>query len=272
LPQTNQIAHAQQDRRRRDTSFGLNPIKLGKKMELRYIPFSELVIPWEVGIDSDAEHDGYGAKQLKALTCETPDNARALKTMKRENLEELKSSIVKFGLLKPFEVAELPEQLDFFFGKGKYVIIDGQRRYFAIRELLKLPTEYDERRQRDSLRTHSNYEHVDKAEVQAQEQFENLSTRDFVLIPCLVFPYKTYLQMLRHSTEDKRLSVKPSREFLEILEKMHKEGIADLTPDDLSNLWEIQKRIEEERQAIEKTLQEIRNARKEEKHNEDSQT
>jgi len=273
LPQTNQIVHTQRERKPHDTSFGLNPLRLGKKIELRYIPFSELVITWEVCIDSNVEpkHDSGDVKQLKAFPFETLGSSRALKILKQENLEALKSSIVKFGLLKPFEVAELPEKLDFFFGKGKYVVIDGQRRYFAIRELLKLPTEYDERRQRDSLRTHSNYEHIEKAEMQAQEQFENLSIRDFVLIPCLVFPYKTYLQMLRHSTEDKRLSVKPSRELSEIVEKMHKQGIADLTPDDLSNFWEIQKRIEEERQAIEKTLQEIRNARKEGKHNEDKE-
>ena len=189
--------------------------------------------------------------------------AETLKTMKQENLDALRTSIGQFGLLKPFEVAELPEQLDFFFGKGKYVIIDGQRRYFAIRELLRLPTEQDERRRKESLRTRSGNEHIEKAETQAQKQLESLSIRDFVLIPCLVYPYKTYLQMVRHSTEDSRSSEKSSRIFLEIVEKMRQQGIPDLNPDDLSNLWETRNTIVEEQQAIEETLQEIRTMKKE---------
>ncbi|MCW3980057.1 MAG: hypothetical protein NWF11_01120, partial [Candidatus Bathyarchaeota archaeon] len=66
------------------------------------------------------------------------------------------------------------------------------------------------------------------------------------------------LQMMRHSTESSRFSAKPSRIYLEMIEEMHQQGTTDLAPDDLSNLWETRKRIEEERQAIEKTLEEIR--------------
>jgi len=55
----------------------------------------------------------------------------------------LKFSLRQFGLLKPFEVAELPKQLhrtrDILEAKQRYVIIDGQRRYFAICEILGLP-------------------------------------------------------------------------------------------------------------------------------------
>ena len=68
--------------------------------------------------------------------------------------------------------------------------------------------------------------------------------------------------MMRHSTEDSRFSVKPSKIFLEIVEKMHQQGISDLFPDDLNNLWEMRKIIEGERQSIEKTLQEIRSKSK----------
>jgi hypothetical protein len=254
--------------KRSTMSLGLKTTKLGKKMELQYIPFSELVIPWDVCVDSNTEPEpgvNGDAKQLGALTYGKlpPDSLKTLKTMKQENLDALKTSIGQFGLLKPFEVAELPEQLDFFFGKGKYVIIDGQRRYFAIRELLRLPTEQDERRRKESLRTRSGNEHIEKAETQAQKQLESLSIKDFVLIPCLVYPYKTYLQMVRHSTEDSRSSEKSSRIFLEIVEKMRQQGIPDLNPDDLSNLWETRNTIVEEQQAIEETLQEIRSMKKE---------
>ncbi|UCE96412.1 MAG: ParB N-terminal domain-containing protein [Candidatus Bathyarchaeota archaeon] len=240
----------------------LEPIKLGKQMELKYIPFSELIIPWEVCVDLNikTDWDGYSTREIGTITygAMTPDNIKALKTMKKDDLEALKASIGQFGLLKPFEVAELPEQLDYFFGKGKYVIIDGQRRFFAIRELLKLPSEHDEKRKKAHLNTRPGYDQIKKLEQQAQKQFEKLSIGDYVLIPCLIYPYKTYLQMMRHSTEDSRFSVKPSKVYLEIVENMRQQGIVDLHPDDLGNLWETRKIIEEERHSIEKTLQEIR--------------
>ncbi len=176
-------------------------------------------------------------------------------------MDALKRSIGQFGLLKPFEVAELPERLDFFYGgKGKYIIIEGQRRYFAIRELLKLPSEQDEIRQIDNLRSNSNFDQVEKVEVKAQEQFDSLSVRDFVLVPCLVYPYTTFLQMVRHSNESKRFHLKPSKDDLSLAEDMRRQGFQDLNPEDLTVLWETRRRIEEERQAIEKTLKEIRNS------------
>jgi len=126
----------------------LKPVQLGKKMELRYIPFSELVIPWEVSISSAAriQKSSSDVRYLGALTTGTATrgNSSVFQAMKQEDLEALKYSIVQFGLLKPFEVAELLEELNYFFGKGKYVIIDGQRRYFALRELLRLPSEHKE--------------------------------------------------------------------------------------------------------------------------------
>jgi hypothetical protein len=162
-------------------------------------------------------------------------------------------------LLKPFEVAELPERLGFFYGKGKYVIIDGQRRYFAIRELLGLPTEHDETKDKESLRTDSGYDQIEKGETQAQQQFDRLSIRDYVLIPCLIYPYTTILQMARHSAEGKKFNLKPCKGDLELAEKMRREGDQDLSPEDLSGLWDTRSRIEEERQAIENTLEQIRN-------------
>jgi vacuolar-type H+-ATPase subunit I/STV1 len=102
--------------------------------------------------------------------------------------------------------------------------------------------------------------------MQAQKQFDRLSIRDYVLIPCLVYPYKTLLQMVRHSIEDKRFSEKPVKADFELADKMHAEGIGDLSSDDLRELLKTRGRIEEERQSIEKTLEEIRNRLKKEQN------
>ena len=240
----------------------LKPVQLGKKMELRYIPFSELVIPWEVSISSAAriQKSSSDVRYLGALTTGTATrgNSSVFQAMKQEDLEALKYSIVQFGLLKPFEVAELLEELNYFFGKGKFVIIDGQRRYFALRELLRLPSEHKEGSPQAVPQEHSVRNTIEKVEKQAQKQLEKLSVRDYVLVPCLVYPYKTYLQMMRHNIEDKRFSDKPPRDYIEVAETMHQEGILDINPDDLDKLWETRNRIREERQAIEQTLQEIK--------------
>jgi len=129
--------------------------------------------------------------------------------------------------------------------------------------LLRLPTQDDEMKQKSSLRTDSGQDRFGKVEMQAQEQFDRLSIRDYVLVPCLVYPYTTFLQMVRHSIEDKRFSVKPSKEDLEAAEKMRREGVADISAEDLSRLWETRTSIEEERADIEKTLKEIRSRVKE---------
>jgi hypothetical protein len=102
---------------------------------------------------------------------------------------------------------------------------------------------------------------VERAEQQAQEQFARLSVRDHILVPCLVYPYKTYLQMLRHTAEECRLRLKPSKAFDGVIDKMRAKGIADVEPDDLKDLWEIRKQTDEERQSIVRTLEQIRNGR-----------
>jgi len=200
---------------------------------------------------------------LRPFVTELPRNNKAAKEDKLVGLDELVNSIARFGLLRPLDVAEVPEQrMDFFYGKGKYVIIDGQRRYLALRELLKLPSEADERKQISDLRAGGSRDLiVQRAEQQAQDQFEKLSVRDHVLVPCLVYPYKTYLQMLRHGAEETRLRAKPSKAFVEVVEKMRKQGIADVEPDDVKDLWEIRKRLDDEREAIVKTLEQVRKGR-----------
>lgn len=250
-----------------DLDLEFKPIKLGKKIELKYIPFSELAIPWNVSFDTaTSRQDNCDLKQLHFCTTKqiNTGSAKASGILKNADFNALKNSIAQFGLLKAFEVAEMQERLEFFYGKGKYLVIDGQRRYLAIRELLKLPTEDDERKQRDSLRTNCQNDYVVNGEMQAQKQFERLSIREYVLIPCLVYPYTTLLQMIRHSIENKRFSEKPPKETLELAERMSNEGISDLNSDDLRELWKTRSRIEEKKKSIEKTLQEIRNILKKE--------
>jgi hypothetical protein len=241
----------------------LKPIKLGKNVELKHIPFSELAVPWNISVNSIApNHDDHHSQQIGATTftrTRTKGSKTAV-TLKPEDLEELTHSIAQHGLLKPFEVAEMPQRLGFFYGgRGQYLILDGQRRYFAIRELLRLPTEQDEKTQKDRLRTNSRQIQVQNAETQAQEQFDKLSIQNYVLVPCLVYPYTTLLQMMRHSTEDKRLSRgKPTKHDTESANKMRREGLEDIAPEDLTRLMEIRSEIEEEKEAIKRTLNEIR--------------
>jgi hypothetical protein len=241
--------------------MNLKQVKLGKNLELKHIPFSELIIPYAKYADSTmqkSDSSPYNPHNVSSNGVASTEKLRASKNLKRDDLDILKHSIGRFGLLKPFQIAEIPESLVFFYGKGKYFIIDGCKRYLAIRELLKLPTEEEERVRRDSLRTHSGHHAIERAEIQAVENFNNLSIVDQVMIPCLIYPYKTYLQMLRHRIEAKKLGMKPSKNDLKLAEKMRQEGVLDLELEDLSQLWETNRNIEKEKRAVEKTLQQIR--------------
>lgn len=242
-----------------DSNQEFEAVKLGKTISLQYIPFSELAIPWDICLDTNQDSKEIKQSGFKSKNKINSQHGKILKILKNHDFSTLKRSIAQYGLLKPFGVAEMEERLDFFYGRGRYLVIDGQRRYFAIRELLNLPTADDEKKQRDRLQTSFLHDCVAKAETQAQKQFEKLSVRNHVMIPCIVYPYTTLLQMVRHSIEDKRFSEKPPKEDLELAEKMVAEGIYDLESDDLRNLWKIRSRIEKEKKSIEKTLQEIKN-------------
>jgi len=245
-----------------DINSNLKPVRLGKKIELKYIPFSQLAIPWNVcdyAATTSKDNNDNEQSRFRAKTQIDTGWAKKSRILKNANFDALKRSIAQFGLLKPFEVAEMRERLDFFHGKRRYLVIDGQRRYFAIRELLNLPTEDYEKEPRDDLRTDFQHDYILKAEKQAHEQFERLSLRHFLMIPCLVYPYVTLLQMIRHRIEDKRFSEKPSKEDLDLAEKMAVEDIEDLNSDDLRELWKMRGHIEDEKKSIERTLQEIKN-------------
>jgi hypothetical protein len=239
----------------------ITPIRLGKKIELRYISFSELAIPWSICLDTTAsrqQNQDIRRSYLYNFIQSNSKNSKASRILKSNELEHLKQSIARYGLLKPFEVAEMYERLDFFYGKGKYLVIDGKRRYFALRELLKLPTEDDEGKRKNRLWSESKNEIVAKGEIQAQERFDHLDIRDNVLVPCIVYPYTTLLQMVRHSVEDKRFSEKPTKQDYELVDKMTRQGINDLKSDDLRELSRVRKKLEEERASIEETLKDIR--------------
>lgn len=255
----------------------LHPIQLGKKIELKYIPFSELAVPWNVVVDTTTiSQENNNTNKLNQSSKTTFDQiktngAKASRKIRRADIDAIKYSIAQYGLLKPLEVAEMQERLDFFYGKAKYLVIDGQRRYFALRELLKLPTEQDERRQKDSLRTNNNNENVANLELQGQEQLDKLSIRDYVLVPCIMYPYTTLLQMVRHTIEDRRFSEKSPKADYDLVERMSAQGMVDLHTDDLRELWNIRRRIEEERQSIEKTLVEIRDRLKQKELKEEAE-
>jgi hypothetical protein len=254
-----------------DKDNEITPIRLGKKIELRYIPFSELAIPWNICADTIAsrqQNQHIRQSYLFNVIESDSKNSKASKILKSNELEQLKRSIAQYGLLKPFEVAEIHERLDFFYGKGKYLVIDGQRRYFAVRELLKLPTENDEEKGKTRLWSDSNDEIVTRDEIEAQEHFDRLDIRDNVLIPCIVYPYTTLLQMARHSVEDKRFSEKPAKQDYELVDKMTTQGMSDLKSDDLRELIIVRKKIDEEKASIEETLKEIRVRLQQQNHNE----
>lgn len=169
----------------------IKKVKLGKKMRLKYIPFSELINPWHLCFDSNVKYGAHACSYASdTIGSIAKCNSRALKTIKRDDLEALKQSIRKYGLLKPFEVACM--------GERKYAIIDGQRRYFAIRELL----------------------HIGLTEREGGGLASPEEILDYVLIPCLVYDYTEFKDMQRHSIEDNKFSVRPKRDYLETAERM----------------------------------------------------
>lgn len=98
-----------------DIDLEFEPVRLGKKIELGYIPFSELAIPWNACPDA-ATLRQKNSDIRQRLFCNNKridaGSAKASRILKNADFNDLKNSIAQFGLLKPFEVAELQEQLD----------------------------------------------------------------------------------------------------------------------------------------------------------------
>ena len=50
-----------------DVDFEFESVKIGKKIELKYIPFSELAIPWNVCLDTSKQNKKGNAKSSRPL-------------------------------------------------------------------------------------------------------------------------------------------------------------------------------------------------------------
>jgi hypothetical protein len=222
------------------SSHAAKQIKLGKKMKLRYIPLSELINPFDLCYDGNAKY--YGKQGKSYIRTISIVNSRSLKSMKDTDLEALKESIRTYGLLNPLVVAELSEEQrkKLNADNGKYAIIDGQRRFFAIEYLCGLPMRlplrvWPEKPSKDSI--------VDPRLIeewrQAEEDWEVASR---VLVPCLVYDYTDIDEMRRHSIEDNKFSVKPAPVFLDAAERL------EYGKKFLEEMWPIREKFREEKE------------------------
>jgi ParB-like chromosome segregation protein Spo0J len=158
-------------------------------------------------------------------------NSRPLNNIKSDRLEALEYSIEKYGLLNPLCVAPIPKNLEApnvthryhileykYYSSGACFIIDGQRRYLAIKNMLQLrnpceiENEVDERHQGEICTDAS-------MTAWAKEKLKE-TKEDKVLIPCLIYNYGTTKQMLRHSLEDNYFSIKPESRYLDMAERI----------------------------------------------------
>lgn len=190
----------------------MKPIKLGKRMKLKYIPFSELVSP-RIMVDT---------MSITAIQTIPKCNSRSIHTIKTQDIEALMISIKKYGLMNPLTVWQIstPETPYENSHNGKYAIIDGQRRYFAIKLLFNLHDEMDGINARMIF-----YTGTDRRPKNIRE-LDNPSTpcdSNKILIPCLIYNYENYNDCLRHSIEDNKFSITPSSIYLDCAERMTEE-------------------------------------------------
>jgi len=199
-------------------------IKLGKEMKLEHIPFSKLLDP-EMAIK-----DAYVSSKKRNVVDSIPlPNSRALDALRTPSDRLLWSSINSFGLLKPLEVAKITDEMYEELGimvkaypRVEYVILDGQRRYMALQKFKK-------------LRNHLKCPEGDCLE-------------DRVILPCLVYEYKTMGECRRHSIEDNKFSIRPHSRFLDASERTGTEGkgMPNIIPKEMTNLGKRMKKLAEE--------------------------
>lgn len=175
-------------------------------MKLEYIPFSKLLNP----------EDAFAKMRFKkeeSIDSIPVTNSRALKTIKSQDIRALKGSIEVFGLLNPLFVARITDEMRQYvkvakwFKEIEYVIVDGQRRYKAIKELFNLK----DAKERDDVETERKNKGLSK---ETRPKIE-----DHVLIPCVVFPYTEFCEARRHSIEDNKFSVRPKSIYLDHAER-----------------------------------------------------
>lgn len=154
-------------------------IIIGPEFEVKDIRFHDLTNPV------------YGFSKDETWESQYDWNVRPIKTIKTTQQRTLIYSIDKYGLLNPLIVSLCTRDYHRIqegeeVRHPKYWIIDGHRRYLAIRELIG-----------DLIRDES---------------------KEFY-IRCLVYPYSEVKDMMRHSIEDNRFSVKPSGHYLDLAER-----------------------------------------------------
>jgi len=173
--------------------MGTKKLKLGKPVKLKYIPFSELIDPHKLQPPiPEVITKGKGRGSIDSIPF---SNSRALNTIKVQDIQALISSIKAYGLLNPFSVVDITKEGDWKidgietkeFAEGKYAIVDGQRRFLALRKI-----------------------------IQESKYSKSLH---LVLIPCLVYPYTSFKEMTRHSVEDNKFSIRPDNLYLDVAER-----------------------------------------------------
>lgn len=194
----------------------MKPFKLGKQIRLKHVPFSELIEPrLMVSLEKYFAHTEYSIKSVPA------SNSRALDTIKKQDIEALISSITTFGLLNPLLVCKLPrkwkENLRLKrFSKMRYILIDGQRRYYAIKKIFNLEPLVTT----EDLIKRYRYPHYGRLVI--DENIPRLE--DYILLPCIIYPYATLGESRRHSIEDNKFGVRPKNIYLDYAERGVKVG------------------------------------------------
>jgi len=229
----------------------IKPIKLGKPIKLKYVRFSQLISPSKICLTHEFGDIGYDVTKQETSRTISICNSRPLRTIKRDTLESLKLSIMRFGLLNPLSITEISnekllEKINRLseIDREIYAILDGQRRYFAIKELLtnykwSYHQEYDDYRNVQLMRDWSKYN--DKT-IDSIMKFD---LRRYILVPCLIYPFESWEECMRYSIEDNKFSVRPSTENLEIAERLPSNLPNIKSEIDLSSIDEKKKEIGE---------------------------
>ena len=174
-------------------------MKFGKVMCLKWIPFSELINPFEL-----LEFKEYSKETVDSINCV---NSRPLKTIKTTELKALENSIQTYGLLNPLSVMKCD--------KG-YVLIDGQRRYFALQKIIMRDfVEYCHAKGITMVNEYTGSYTGDYGEYVSFKK----KTLGKMLIPCIVYGYTTLDEGMRHSVEDNKFGVRPSTIYLDYAER-----------------------------------------------------
>lgn len=222
----------------------IQAFKLGKTMELQYIPFIQLINPWRLSYAWEGE--------CSSVTSIPLCNSRALKTIKNSDIDALILSIRQFGLLNPLTVWKIPEEktneLSKRYWRGKfeipkYAIIDGQRRYFAIKRMFRFK-DFEEI-ERDSERGRMPTVIIlttEKMKKKKEKQLEVPVLEEYILIPCVVYNYESLGECMRHSIEDNKFSVRPSQIYLECAERLGK-ILPDIMPKDFCKIIDLKNKI-----------------------------